>query len=146
MSVLHSPEDYELFLYTLAERFRSIRQSTTVLARRGATLGRVFGEPIFDHGYRVTVRARLLFDRLPETIDWYGYELWCGDEKLCCYDPQPHPCIPALQSSHPHHKHVPPNMKHNRIVAPLMSFTKENISTLIGEIEAAIATAQPSSQ
>ena len=139
MSVLRSPEDYELFLYTLAERFRSIRQSTVVLARRGATLGRVSGELLFDHGYRITVRERLLFDRLPATIDWYGYELWRGDEKVCWYDPQPHPDDPALQSSHPHHKHVPPDMKHHRIPAPQMSFTRENISTLIAEIELAIA-------
>ena len=70
MSVLRSPEDYELFLYTLAERFRSIRQSTVLLARRGATLGRVSGELFFDDGYRITVRERILFDRLPATIDW----------------------------------------------------------------------------
>ena len=145
MSVLRSPEDYELFLYTLAERFRSIRQSAIVLARRRATLGRVSGELNFDHGYRITVCERLLFDRLPATIDWYGYELWCRDEKLCWYDPQPHPSIPALQSSHPHHKHVPPHMKQNRIPAPQMSFARKNISTLIAEIEEAIAAAHPSS-
>ena len=142
MSVLRSPEDYEHFLYTLAERFQSIRQSTVVLARRGATLGRVSGELLFDYGYRITVRERILFDRLPATIDWYGYELWRGDEKLCWYDPQPHPDVPALQSSHPHHKHVPPDMKHHRIPAPQMSFTRENISTLIAEIGAVIAASR----
>ncbi len=34
-------QDYELFVYSLAERFPTIRQSTLPLARRGATLARV---------------------------------------------------------------------------------------------------------
>ena len=146
MSVLRSPEDYELFLYTLAERFPSIRQSTLVLARRGATLGRVSGELLFDHGYRITIRERLLFDRLPATIDWYGYELWRGDEKMCWYDPQPHPGVTSLESTHPQHKHIPPDMKHHRIPAPEMSFTRENLSALIAEIETAIIASHPASR
>ena len=143
MSVLRSPEDYELFLYTLAERFPSIRQSTLVPARRGATLGRVSGELLFAHGYRITVRERLLFDRIPATIDWYGYGLWRGDEKMCWYDPQPHPGGTSLESTHPHHKYILPDMKHHRIPAPEMSFTRENLSALITEIETAIAAAHP---
>ena len=51
------------------------------------------------------------------------------------YDPQPHPDAPALQSSHPHHKHIPPDIKHHRIPAPKMSFTQPNLPALIGEIE-----------
>ena len=112
----------------------------------GATLGRVSGELLFDHGYRITVRERLLFDRLPATINWYGYELWRENEKLCCYDPQPHPGDPVLESTHPHHKHITPDMKHHRIPAPEMSFVRENLSALIAEIEAAIIGAQSSTQ
>ncbi|MEN8217093.1 MAG: hypothetical protein ABFS56_12140 [Pseudomonadota bacterium] len=41
---LRTPEDYELFLYTLAEQFPSVRSSTLVFIRRGATLARVTGE------------------------------------------------------------------------------------------------------
>ena len=52
------------------------------------------------------------------------------------HDSQPHPNDPALQSSHPHHKHVPPDVKHNRIPAPEMSFTRPNLPVLIREIEA----------
>jgi len=37
-------EDYELFLYTLAERFPAVRRSTITFIRRGLSLARVAGE------------------------------------------------------------------------------------------------------
>lgn len=37
-----------------------------------------------------------------------------------------------------HHKHVPPDIKHNRIPAPEMSFAKPNLPVIIAEIEAMI--------
>jgi hypothetical protein len=40
-----------------------------------------------------------------------------------------------LASSHPHHKHIPPNIKRNRIPAPQMSFIQANLPVLIQEIE-----------
>ena len=43
-----TPEDYELFLYTLAEQFPSAHSSTVVFIRRGATLARVSGELFFE--------------------------------------------------------------------------------------------------
>lgn len=132
---LRTVEDYELFLYTLTERFPSLRRSTVTLVRRGSSLARVEGELHFDRGIRLVVRERLVFDRLPVVIAGYAYEAWQGDEKLYWYDPQPHPNEPALQSTFPHHKHVPPEMKHNRIPAPGMSFTGPNIPLLIEEIE-----------
>ena len=120
---LRAPEDYELFLYTLTEQFPVVRRSTVTFVRRGASLARVAGELIFDWGIRLVVRERILYHRLPATIDWYGYEIWRGEEKLYWYDSQPHPDEPALQSTYPHHKHIPPNIKQNRIPAPDMSFT-----------------------
>ncbi|HHH40460.1 MAG TPA: hypothetical protein ENK56_00465 [Chloroflexi bacterium] len=132
---LRTVEDYELFLYTLAEQFPSVRRSTVVLIRRGATLARVAGEIFFNHGIRLVVRERILYHRLPAIIDSYGYEVWHGDTKLYWYDSQPHPHDPSLQSTHPHHKHVHPNIKHNRIPAPEMSFTRPNLPFLIQEIE-----------
>lgn len=68
------------------------------------------------------VRERVLFHRLPITLDWYGYEVYRGDEKLYWYDSQPHPNDASLQSTHPHHKHVPPDMKHNRVPANEMKY------------------------
>jgi hypothetical protein len=109
-----------------------------VCVRRGATLARVSGDVQFGHGFRLVVRERLVFERLPVLIDAYGYEVWRGDEKLFWYDSQPHPDEPALSSTHPHHKHVPPDIKHNRVPAPEMSFEQPNLPALIAEIEGLI--------
>lgn len=130
-----TPEDYELFLYTLRERFPAIRHSTLSFIRRGHSLARVTGEIHFDRNIRLVILERLVFDRLPLRIEGYGYEIWKGEEKLCWYDPQPHPNDPHLQSTHPHHKHVPPDMKHNRVPAPEMRFATPNLPILIREIE-----------
>ncbi|OQY28380.1 MAG: hypothetical protein B6I38_09255 [Anaerolineaceae bacterium 4572_5.1] len=51
------------------------------------------------------------------------------------YDSQPHPDNPELASTHPHHKHIHPDIKHNRILAPNMSFIHPNLPALIQEIE-----------
>ena len=119
-----TPEDYELFLYTLADRFSSIRGSTLTFVRLGTSLARVSGELSFDQEIRLVIRERLLYDRLPIVIDGYGYEVWRGDEKLYWYDSQPHPADALLQRTRPHHKHVPPDIKHHRLPAPEMSFTE----------------------
>ena len=132
---LHTIEEYEFFLYTLKEAFPSIKHSTIVLIRRGVTLAKSTGEIHFDQGFRLVVRERILFDRQPGIIDWYGYEIWKDDKKLFWYDSQPHPGDLNLESSHPHHKHVPPNINRNRIPAPQMSFTQPNLGVVIREIE-----------
>jgi hypothetical protein len=131
---LRTIADYELFLYTLPERYSAIRRSTLVLVRRGSTLARVEGELFFDNHVRLVARERLLANRLPARIDAYGYEVWGGSEKQYWYDSQPHPDVPLLQSTHPHHKHVPPDIKHNRIPAPNMSFTQPNLPALVEEV------------
>ena len=128
-----TPEDYELFLYTLVERSPIINRSTLVFVRVGATMARVSGELFLRNGIRISIRERVVFDRLPLLIDGYGYEIWRGDEKIYWYDSQPHPNDPALQSTHPHHKHIPPDIKHNRIPAPEMKFTQPNIPWLVEE-------------
>ena len=135
---LRTSEDYELFLYTLTEKFPSVRHSTITFVRRGASLARVAGELFFDHEIRLVVLERILYHRLPAIIDWYGYEVWQRDETLYWYDSQPHPDDLDLQSTHPHHKHIPPDIKHHRIPAPEMSFSRPNLSMLIWEIEAFI--------
>ena len=48
-NALRTPEDYELFLYTLPDQFASIRNSTVTFVRRGSTLARVTGELHFAH-------------------------------------------------------------------------------------------------
>ena len=135
---LRSPEDYELFIYTLEEKFSLVRHSTITLVRKGASLARVAGKLFFDHELQLIVRERILYHQLPAIIDWYGYEVWQDDKKLYWYDSQPHPEDPDLQISHPHHKHIPPDIKHHRIPAPELSFTRPNLTILIQEIEAFI--------
>ncbi|MBI3301875.1 MAG: hypothetical protein HYZ72_07330 [Deltaproteobacteria bacterium] len=135
---LRTSEDYELFLYTLSRQFPSVRRSSLTFIRRGAALARVAGELYFDYEIRLEVRERLVYDRFPVVMDSYGYEVWRGEEKLYWYDSQPHPDDSLLQSTDPHHKHIPPNIKHHRIAAPEMSFTRPNLPTLILEIEGII--------
>ena len=106
--------------------------------RRGASLARVAGELYFDYEIRLVVRERILYPRLPAVIDEYGYEIWQGENKLWWYDPQPHPDDPGLQITFPHHKHIPPNIKHNRVPAAGLSFDAPNIPLLIQEIEALV--------
>jgi len=131
-------ENYEFFLYTLSERFPSIKRSTVTLVKRGASLARVSGEINFEKGYRLVVRERLLFHCSPIIINWYGYEIWKEDEKICWYDSQPHPNDSKLESTFPHHKHIPPNIKRNRIPSQKISFTQPNFPELIHEIESLI--------
>jgi hypothetical protein len=137
---LRTLQDYELFLYTLPERFKAVRHSTITLIRRGASLARVGGEIHFDRGFRLVVMERLVADRLPAMIDAYGYEVWRGEDKLYWYDCQPHPGDPGLAPTHPHHKHIPPDIKHHRVPAPGMSFTQPNLPGLIAEIELLIGS------
>ena len=130
-----SLHDYETFIYSLPQRVSDIVSSTLVVARRGARFATVVGEIIFDGGYRLVVKERLNFHSGPIVLQRYGYEVWCGTDKLYWYDSQPHPDDPHLASTHPHHKHVPPDIKHNRIPAPGLSFDRPNLPFLIEEIQ-----------
>jgi hypothetical protein len=133
-NVLRTDTDYELFIYSLVEQFPSVQHSTLTFVRRGSSLARIAGEIFLEGDYRIVIRERILYHRLPMVIDWYGYEVYKNNEKLYWYDPQPHPNEPSLQITHPHHKHVPPNMRRNRIPAPNMSFMEANLPKLIDEV------------
>jgi hypothetical protein len=88
---------------------------------------------IDNHGTHLRIREELDFDA--GLITSYGYEVCRGVERLYWYDDFPHPNDPNLVSTFPHHKHVPPDIKHNRIPAPEISFTRPNLPVLIREIE-----------
>ncbi|MCL4263085.1 MAG: hypothetical protein KJ069_07710 [Anaerolineae bacterium] len=94
------------------------------------------GELFFANGFRLRMREELDFD--DQRITSYGYEVYRNAERLYWYDDFPHPNDPTLASTHPHHKHVPPNIKRNRIPAPGLSFTTPNLPQIIQEIEALI--------
>jgi hypothetical protein len=131
---LRTPDDYELFVYTIPGKYPKIIRSTVSFIRIGMTLARLAGEIEFETGYRLVIRERLVYTRLPAVIDWYGYEVWKGAEKLYWYDSQPHPDDMSLQSTYPHHKHIHPGIKHHRMPAPGMSFVAPNLPILITEV------------
>lgn len=91
------------------------------------------GEVFFTNGLRLRLREEVDLDA--GLIISYGYEVYRGEERLYWYDDFPHPNDVTLASTFPHHKHVPPDIKHNRIPAPNMSFVRPNLPLLIEEIE-----------
>jgi hypothetical protein len=129
-----SLRDYEHYLYSLSARCPDIRGSTLVLIRRGTCTAIVQGELILCRGYRLTVYERLSSDAGTVAIEDFGYELWHGSEKLAWHDSQPHPDDLSLKPTYPHHRHVHPDIKHNRVPAPGMSFTSPNLHQLIAEV------------
>ncbi|MCX6049224.1 MAG: DUF6516 family protein [Chloroflexi bacterium] len=124
---------YERFIYSLLDRYPSIRHSTLVLIPHGPAFAELTGVILFENDIRLTVWEDLDFDE--PIIQGYSYSVSRGEERLYWYDPQPHPNDPMLASTHPHHKHVPPNIKRNRIPAPGLSFREPNLPLLIEEIQ-----------
>ena len=153
---LRTRETYERFLYTLTAQYPSIRRSTLVYIPSGAYFGRVEGFLLFDAHIVLCVLEHLTFLTHGE-IERYSYEVSCNKmtldqfvelsaaeycaaayphkQKLYWYDSFSHPNDPSLASTDPHHKHVPPDIKHHRVPAPDLSFTRPNLPFLIEEIE-----------
>lgn len=135
MNPFQSLSNYENFVYTLPQRYHLIQLSTLVLARRGKMMATLQGELLLNGGFRLVIVERLSTDVQTVEIEEYGYEVWRNGDLLYWYDSQPHPHIPHLQSTHPRHKHIPPDIKHNRIPAPGFSFSKPNLPLLMDEIK-----------
>lgn len=129
-----SIEDYERFIYSLPSAYPEIKESSLVLVRYGARLAAVRGDISFVNGSRLVVMERFRWDRKPLVLDAYGYEAWHAGKKLWWYDPQPHPEAVELQATFPHHKHVPPEIKRNRVPAPGITFTAPNLPQLVREM------------
>jgi hypothetical protein len=153
--LLASPKVYEAFIYTLRERHPSILRSSLKYIPSGTSFGRVEGIVLFEDQIVLCIQEFLNFEL--RIIEGYGYEVsragisledeslpettvYCKasyphKEKLYWYDSFPHPNDASLASTDPHHKHVSPDIKHNRIPAPDLSFTRLNLPFLIREIE-----------
>jgi hypothetical protein len=153
---LRTRETYERFLYTLTAQYPNIKSSTLVYIPSGAYFGRVEGFLLFDahvvlcvlehltflvhgeiehYGYEVS-RSRLFFEQLVElSATAYCTPTYPHKEKLYWYDSFSHPHDPSLTTTDPHHKHIPPDIKHHRVPAPEISFTKPNLPFLIQEVE-----------
>lgn len=125
--------EYASLVYALQEQHTSIRQSTLVLAHIGPKLGKLQGQLRFDR--EVVLDAWELIDFDAGRILNYSYEIYQAGNKICWYDPFEHPHIPELASTHPHHKHILPDIKHHRAPAPGITFDEPNLPFLIREIE-----------
>ena len=129
---LGSLANYSRFVAETLNR-PSVVQSTIHVWSTSPFTGTTEGEVTFSNGIRLRMREEL--DFADGLITAYGYEVYRGRERLYWYDDFPHPEIPALTSSFPHHKHVPPDIKRNRVPAPNIQFAKPNLLTVIEEIE-----------
>ncbi|MGH7601834.1 MAG: toxin-antitoxin system TumE family protein [bacterium] len=137
-----SLSSYEAYIYSVRNLSSYIQASNLVFIRRGKFLAEVEGSIIFDKDISLEVRENLSF-RDDAFIRRYGYLVKKGADTLYWYDSQPHPNNPELQSTHPHHKHIPPDIKHHRIPAPELSFEEPNLTFLIREIESQYFASQP---
>ena len=126
-------EDYEQLIYAIPELYRTVELATLVLIRLGRTVGELRGFLHFSDDIVLGVSEEIDFAR--GVIKSYSYWVTQNDKRLYWYDSQPHPNDPSLASTHPHHKHIPPDIKHHRIPAPELSFSEPNLPALIREIE-----------
>ena len=132
---------YGKLIYSLQERYPSIRRCTLVLATIGTTLAKLEGQVNFDGDIVLDVWE--LVDFAAGQIRNYSYEIYQAGEKIAWYDPFEHPHIAELAGTYPHHKHIPPDLKHNRIPAPGISFEQPNLHALIEEIEREVFPSSP---
>jgi len=131
-----SLDSYEELIYQIPDFSPHILFSTLVLQRRGKLAGLLKGEIVLANNITLTVFENINF-LVPEVgfiID-YGYEVKVGEVTQYWYDSQPHPNDLTLQSTHPHHKHIHPDIKHHRIPASDLSFNEPNLPFLIREME-----------
>jgi len=130
-SPLQSLEAYSRFVAQVFDR-PEVERSTVAVWSDSPYTGTAEGEVFFSRGIRLRIREELDFEA--GIIASYGYEVYRGDERLFWYDDFPHPNDPELASTYPHHKHLPPDIKHHRIPAPEMGFTRPNLLFLLQEI------------
>jgi hypothetical protein len=123
--------EYESLVYSVLEAYPQVIASTLRIYSTSALTAIVEGELQFDSSLRLRIVEALDFKA--GRIQDYSYTLWRGDERICWYDAQPHPELPELTSTFPHHRHEPPDVKHNRRPAPGITFQAPNLPTLIAD-------------
>ncbi len=136
--MLPSFADYCAQIARLPDQFPSIGSSTLTAYTIGPFAAEVEGQLTFAGGYVLTVWELLDLDS--HTIRSYSYELDRAGERVWWYDPTGHPGDPALADTHPHHKHVSPDIRHHRVPAPEISFTRPNLPFLIRQVEQLLAS------
>jgi hypothetical protein len=132
---LQSLNDYSDFVAELLDR-PAVEHSTVAVWSASPYTGVAEGEVFFEQNYRLRMREEL--DFAEGLITAYGYEVYRDEERLYWYDDFPHPNDLTLAATFPHHKHIPPDIKHNRIPAAEMSYTRPNLPALLEEVEGMI--------
>jgi len=123
--------EYEQLIYSLPYQSSEIRSSSLRLYTRSSDVAVMRGSLYFQNG--LELRIFEVLDFVAACISDYSYTVLRGEERVRWYDPQPHPEVPELRSTFPHHCHESPDIKHNRRPAPGISFTAPNLATLIAD-------------
>jgi len=123
--------EYEQLIYSLPYQSSEIRSSSLRLYTRSSDVAVMRGSLYFQNG--LELRIFEVLDFVAACISDYSYTVLRGEERVRWYDPQPHPEVPELRSTFPHHRHESPDIKHNRRPAPGISFTAPNLATLIAD-------------
>lgn len=129
---LKSLSEYSRFVAEILAQ-ANVKSSTVAVWSDSPYTSVAEGEILFTNGLRLRMREEVDLDA--GLIISYGYEIYRGEERLYWYDDFPHPNDPTLASTMPHHKHIPPDIKHNRIPAPNTSFVHPNLPWLIQEVD-----------
>jgi hypothetical protein len=126
-----SLQEYEWLIYTLPQQHPEIMLSSVHLYTTSHGTAMVKGSIRFHSG--LELRVFEIVDFVAERISDYSYDVFRGKECIRWYDPQPHPGIPDLASTFPHHLHDLPGVKRNRKPAPGIAFQSPNFSTLVAD-------------
>lgn len=129
---LSDTDTYANFIYSLPQQYSKIQFFKATIFTTGLNIAKASGIIKFDGDIALEFVERI--DLQAAEIYDYSYEIRREDFVIQYYDPQPHPEDPNLSSTFPHHKHVHPDIKHNRQPAPGISFDKPNLPFLIEEI------------
>ena len=129
---LKSLDNYSRFISEILDR-DDVEKTTITVWSNSPYSGTAEGEVFFKDGIRLRMREELDFDA--GLITSYGYEVYKNETRLYWYDDFPHPNDTSLASTFPHHKHIPPNIKRNRIPAPNIDFSYPNLPFILQEID-----------
>ena len=136
-TALNSYEEYARLIYSLLADRPTVQSHTLAVYTVSRGIGITRGQVISSSGHMLRVFEQV--DFITHRILKYFYEVTYRGELLWWYDSMPHPDVPELQATYPHHKHVPPDIKHHRIPAPGLSFVAPNLPHLVDEVETATA-------
>ena len=127
-----SQAQYEQLIYALPQNHACVVSSSLRLYTTSRGTALVRGSIHFESG--LELRVTEILDFVTGRISDYSYTVFRGTERIRWYDPQPHPEQRELESTFPHHYHMPPDIKHNRLPAAGISFAEPNLPKLVEEL------------